>query len=89
MSLVYSMVPIGRTPAEKDMTFMFREKAPFKINCGSGAFRIFLTEIKIAPDRDGFMYKGTVSDCTVEGFYNPSEKRGTIIFGQPVKVKVS
>lgn len=86
MALVYSMKPIGKTEPERDMVFMFKEKAPFKINCGSGVFRIFVKRIEVHPD--GYYYGGTVSDCDVEGFYNPAEKRGTIIFLQKEKAVV-
>lgn len=86
MALVYSMTAIGKTEPERDICFMFRQKAPFKINSASGAFRVFIKELSLTAERDGYMYKGTVADCEVSGFYNPSQKRGTIVFLREEKV---
>lgn len=88
MALVYSMTAIGKTEAERDITFMFRQKAPFKINSASGAFRVFIEELRLSPERDGYFYKGKVSDCLVDGFYNPTNKRGTIVFHKEERVQV-
>lgn len=80
MSLLYSMVAIGKTEPERDIVFMFRQKAPFKINSASGAFRVFITELKLSDDRESYKYKGTVADTNVEGFFNPKTRKGTILF---------
>lgn len=88
MALVYSMKPIGKLIEERDMELMFRMKAPFKINCASGPFRIFI--VTLVKEDGGFRYVGTVADNSVEGFYNPLEKKGTIIFmPKPKPVLVS
>jgi hypothetical protein len=86
MSIVYSMKPNGKLIEEHDIELMFKAKAPFKINCASGPFRIFIVTLKRF--EEGFRYSGNVADCEVEGFYNPLEKKGTIIFGQTKKSAV-
>lgn len=86
MSIVYSMKPNGKLIEEHNIEYVFKANAPFKINCASGPFRIFIFELKSF--EEGFRYKGNVADCSVEGFYNPLEKKGTIIFGQTKKSAV-
>jgi len=87
MSLIYSMKPNGKLIEEHDIEHVFKAKAPFKINCASGPFRIFIVELKRF--EEGFRYSGNVADCAVEGFYNPLEKKGTIIFSQQKKSAVA
>lgn len=86
MSIVYGIRPIGKLEEQKDILECFRRNEAFKVNSGSGPFRIFIW--KLEASGEGWNFKGRVSITEVEGYYCPRTQVGVLVFLQEQKVKV-
>jgi hypothetical protein len=78
MSIVMAFKACGEHESERDVCFSFRVLAPFRIECASGDFRIFVDKVELHDD--GFAFEGTASENTVKGVYNPNKEAGVICF---------
>jgi hypothetical protein len=78
MSIVMAFKASGEHESERDVCFALRAVAPFKIDCASGPFRVFVEKVEL--HTDGFAFEGTVSNNSVKGVYNPNKEAGVICF---------
>lgn len=78
MAIVMGFKARGEHESERDVCFSFRVLAPFKIECASGPFNVYVDKVELHDD--GFAFEGTVSENTIKGVYNPSKEAGVICF---------